>query len=82
MNLRKFVTLYIIIDEKHVKIVPWVSKLFILILSAFRNNVAKLHLHSVHHSGDFNNNVFKLWVLLNLQAVHCRSAATLETVTK
>jgi hypothetical protein len=30
----------------------------------------------------FNNNVLKLLLLPDLQAIHCRSAATLETVTK
>jgi hypothetical protein len=35
----------------------------------------------LHRSGEINNNVLKPW-LLDLQAVHYRSAATLETVTK
>jgi hypothetical protein len=52
-------------------------KIFTLIISAFRNNVATLHLHLLHCSGEINNNVLKL--LLYLQAVRCRSAATLET---
>jgi hypothetical protein len=46
----------------------------------FRNNAAKLHLHPLRHSGEINNNVLKLWLLLDLQAIHCKSAATLETV--
>jgi hypothetical protein len=44
--------------------------------------VAKLHLHSLRGSGKINNNALKLWLLLGLQAIHCRNEATLETVTK
>jgi hypothetical protein len=53
-----------------------------LIISAFRNNIAKLNLHSLHHSGKINNNVLKLWLLFDLQVIHCRSVATLETNTR
>jgi hypothetical protein len=35
-------------------------KMFTFIISAFRNNVAKLHLHSLHLSGEINSNVLKL----------------------
>jgi hypothetical protein len=48
-----------------------------LIISDFRNKVAKLHLHSLHRSEEINNNVLKRLLLL-----HCRSAATVETVPK
>jgi hypothetical protein len=34
--------------------------IFTLIISTFRNNVAKLRLHSLHRSGENNNNVLKL----------------------
>jgi hypothetical protein len=46
------------------------------------DNVVKLHLHSLQRSGEINNNVLKLRLLLHLQGIHCRSAATLETITK
>jgi hypothetical protein len=42
-------------------------KIFTLLVSAFRNNVAKLHLNSFHRSRQINNNVLKLWLLLDLQ---------------
>jgi hypothetical protein len=60
--------------------------MYTLIILALTNTVAELHLHSLHRSREINNNnnnnnnVFKL--LLDLQAVHCRSAAALETVKK
>jgi hypothetical protein len=57
-------------------------KIFILIISAFRNNVAELHLYSLHRSDEINNNVSKFLLLLDLQAIQFRSAATLKTVTK
>jgi hypothetical protein len=76
MILLKFVPSYITVDGKYVKNgIIW-FKMFTLIISAFRNNVAKLHLHSLHHSVETNNNVLKLRLLLDLQAIHCRSAAT------
>jgi ABC-type methionine transport system ATPase subunit len=59
-----------------------IFKMFALIISVFRNNVAKLHLFSLHRSGEINNNVLKLLLLLDLQDIRCRSAATLETVTE
>jgi hypothetical protein len=52
--------------------------IFILIISDFTNKVAELHLHS----GEINNNALKLCFLLDFQAIHCRSAATLETLMK
>jgi hypothetical protein len=58
--LWKLVTSYIIVDEKHVKNGTMSLKYFTLTISAFRNNVAKLHLHSLHCSGEINNNVLKL----------------------
>jgi hypothetical protein len=57
-------------------------KIFTPIIEAFMKYVAKLHLHSLHYSGEINNNVLKFWLLLDLQAIQCRSAATLETATK
>jgi hypothetical protein len=58
-------------------------KIFTLIISAGKNSAAKLHSHSLHRSGEINNNnVLKFWLLLDLQAIHCRIAATSETVTK
>jgi hypothetical protein len=43
-------------------------RIFTVIILAFRNNVVKLHLHSLHRSGEINNNnVLKLRHLLNLQ---------------
>jgi hypothetical protein len=50
--------------------------------SLFRNNVAKLDLNPLRRSGKINNNVLRLGLLLDLQSIHCRSAATLETVTE
>jgi hypothetical protein len=58
------VTLYIIVDEKHVNNDTVNFKIFILIISAFSNNVTKLHLHSLHCSGEINNNVLKLYYLI------------------
>jgi hypothetical protein len=55
----KFVTSYIVVDVKRVKNETMSFKIFKLIISAFRNNVAKLHLHLLHRSGEINN-VFKL----------------------
>jgi hypothetical protein len=46
-------------------------KIFALIISAFRNNVAELHLHSLHRSGEINNNILKLWLLFDLEAIEC-----------
>lgn len=46
------------------------------------NNIAKLHLHWLHCSGEINNNVLKLGLLLDMQVIHCRNATMLETVTK
>jgi hypothetical protein len=57
-------------------------KIFTLITSGLGSNVAKLHLRSLHRSGEINNNVLDRRLLLNLQALHCRNAAKLETVTK
>jgi hypothetical protein len=54
--------------------------MFTLVISAFRNNVAKLHLHLLHPSGEINNNVLKL--LLSWPAVHRRSAKMLKMVSK
>jgi hypothetical protein len=56
--------------------------MFALVISAVRNNVAELHLHSLHRSGEINDNVLKHSLLFELQAIHSRSVATLETVTK
>jgi hypothetical protein len=69
---------YIIIDENHVKNGTTGFKIF----TAFRNDAANLPLHSLHRSGEINNNLLKLLLSLYLQAIRCRSAATLETVTK
>jgi hypothetical protein len=55
-------------------------KNFTHIISAFRNNVAKLHLHSLNRSEEINNNVLKLLTFTRFAS--CRSAATLETATK
>jgi hypothetical protein len=55
---------------------------FTLIILTFKNNVAKLYLHSLHCSGEINNNVLKYRLLLDWQAVHSRRAATLEIVTE
>jgi hypothetical protein len=55
--------------------------MFTLIISAFRNNVKKTHLHSLHRSEEIKDNVLKFYFLLHLQAIHCRIEATLETVT-
>jgi hypothetical protein len=82
MILWKFVTSYIIVDERHVKNGTMYLEIFTLISSAFRNIVAKLHLHWLYCSGGINDDVLKLWLLRDLQAVHYRSAAMLETVTK
>jgi hypothetical protein len=57
MILWKFVTLCIIVDEKYVKNVTKSLNIFTLIISSFRNNVAKLHEHLIHCSGEINNNV-------------------------
>jgi hypothetical protein len=46
------------------------------------NNVVKLHLHSLRRSGEINDKVLKLLFLFELQAIQCRSAAKLGTVTK
>jgi hypothetical protein len=70
------------VREKRVRNITMSFKIFTLIISVFRSKSAKLHLHSLHHSEEINNNVLKLWLQLDLQAVHCRSAAMLETVTK
>jgi hypothetical protein len=53
-----------------------------LIISFFRNGLAKLRLQSLRSSRGINNNVLKLLFLLDLQTVHCRSPAKLEKVTK
>jgi hypothetical protein len=50
---------YTVLDGKHVKNRTISLKFCTLIISAFRNNVAKLHLHSLHRSGEINNNVLK-----------------------
>jgi hypothetical protein len=52
------------LDEKHAKNGTMSLKFFTLIISAYKNNVAKLHLHSLHHSGEINNNVLKLFYLI------------------
>jgi hypothetical protein len=52
------------------------------IISAFRNNVAKLHLYLLHRLTEINNNVTKFWLLLDFQAIHCRNTTMFETVTK
>jgi hypothetical protein len=49
-----------LIDKERVKYGAMSFKIFTFIISAFRNNVAKLHLHSLHGSGEINNNVLKL----------------------
>jgi hypothetical protein len=54
-------------------------KIFTLIISAFKNNVAKLRLYLLRPSGEINNNVLKYLLLLDLQPIHCRSTVTLET---
>jgi hypothetical protein len=79
--LRKVVTSYIIVDEKGVKNGILSFKICTRIISSCRNNIAKLHLQSIHRSGDINNNVLKLRLLFDLQTIHCRSAATMEAVT-
>jgi hypothetical protein len=56
-------------------------KICTLTISVFSNNAAKLRFHSLHRSGEINN-VLKLSLLLDLQCIHCRIAATLETVTE
>jgi hypothetical protein len=33
--------------------------MFTLIISGFRNNAVKLHLYSLHPSGEINNNILK-----------------------
>jgi hypothetical protein len=58
--LWKLVTSYILVDEKHEKNGTMSLKMFTLAVSNFRNNVAKLRLHSLHHSGEINNNMLKL----------------------
>lgn len=45
-------------------------KIFTLIISACMNNIAKLHLHWLHCSGEINNNVLKLGLLLDMQVIH------------
>jgi hypothetical protein len=60
MILWKFVTSYIIVDEKRVKNCIVSLRIFTFIISAFTNNIEKLHLHSQHSSGEINNNVLKL----------------------
>lgn len=52
-------------------------KMFTFIISAFRNRVAKYHLHSLHRSREINNNVLKI-DLLDLQTVHCLNSTKLE----
>jgi hypothetical protein len=59
--LWEFVTLHIIVDEKHVKNDAMDFNLFTVVISVFRKNVAKLHLHSLYPSGEINNNVLKLF---------------------
>jgi hypothetical protein len=49
-----------IVDKKHVNNFTMYFNILTLIISAFRNNVTKLHLHSLHRSGKINNNVLKL----------------------
>jgi hypothetical protein len=71
---------YVVLDEKHVKYCTTSFKFFTPTISAFRNNAAKLHLQSLHRSGEINNNVLQLRLLLDLQAVRCRSAATVNNV--
>jgi hypothetical protein len=78
----EFVTSYIVVDKKTCKNCTLSFRMFALIISAFRNNVGKLHLHLLHRSGEINNNALKLRLLVYLQAIHCRRAATLGTVTK
>jgi hypothetical protein len=51
--LWKFVTSYIIVEEKR-------EKMFTFVISALKYTVAYLHLHSLHCSGEINNNVLKL----------------------
>jgi hypothetical protein len=70
------------VDGKHVTNGKLGLKMFTLIVSAITNNFAILYLHSLQRSGKINNNVSKFRLLLDLQAIYCRSAATLETVTK
>jgi hypothetical protein len=51
-----------IVDEKTCKIGTMNFKICKLIISAFRNKVAELYLHShsLHRSGEINNTVFQL----------------------
>jgi hypothetical protein len=46
------------VDEKQVQNDTMSLQNFTLIISEFGNNVAKLHLHSLHLSGEINNNIF------------------------
>jgi hypothetical protein len=46
--------------EKHVKNGTMSFKIFALIISAYRNNIVKLHLHSLDRSGEINHNVLTL----------------------
>jgi uncharacterized surface protein with fasciclin (FAS1) repeats len=48
------------VDEKHVKNGKISFTIFTPTISAFRNDVAKLHFHSLQRSGEINNNVLKL----------------------
>jgi hypothetical protein len=44
----------------HVKNGTMSFKTFTLTISVFRNNTAKLNIHSLHRSDETNNNVLKL----------------------
>jgi hypothetical protein len=51
---------------KNVKNGTMSFKIFTLVISAFGSNGAKLHLHSLHRSGEINKNVLKLFDFYSL----------------